>query len=459
MEHTEAVLDRPALRAALREINDAAALERSALVKLACVTAAIEAADIHTHPHGRALQRILRHALEGLRPAGEPNPLAACWRKYLALKEHIIHECHAEVIAGRMGLASSSFYRVEGDALDLIIAKLKARDAALQAQAIETTIAASSALSTPGVGSLPLLAADMLIGREHELRAIESALLGTRVDGLAFVGVYGLPGVGKTELLKHSVAVAASHERFERVLWAGLGSQPNLMAVLRSWAKALGIPATQIASMHAVTELSRLVHAAARNRRMLIVLDDVWRTIDVQPLRVAGPGSVLLFSTRLPEVAHALAGDAALRIHELSLINGVDLLRSFAPRLYESHERRFEEVAQRLGGMPLALVLAGRVLRGQAALGQPGRFAHAFEQLEEKLFSPDLCDHSAAADGVDPAERSLSIVLSQLLSVLSPRHCQLRRRCCQSPILSQKPRCWWSPTSQPTRATSCCAAA
>jgi tetratricopeptide (TPR) repeat protein len=405
--------NRTSIRTALRLIEDAAALERLPLARLRCIRDC-------AMPLGRALQQLLRRACDSLRPnEGPPQRLSPAWRSYLALHAQYVQGRHAEWIANELALSKASYYRVAGEALDAVLRYVNACERQACASA-DDALSAPEPTHRKRVELLPIACRGTLIGRQQELRALHNALSPQAGANPSCVGVFGLPGVGKTELLKHIVHDARLREQFDVILWAGLGRRPNIAAILRAWALLLDVPDAQIAGMPGIPELSRLVCAAARDRRTLIVLDDIWNAIDAQPLRVAGEGGAVLFSTRLPEVAIALADARALRIHELSTLNAVDLLRSFAPDVYARHEHRLETLARDLGGMPLALVLAGQFLQETALLGARNRAEHALDRLQQSLFGLPMRDHSAAADGVDPNDRTLSTVIAQLLGVLSP---------------------------------------
>src|SRR5579871_2528040 len=92
--------------------------------------------------------------------------------------------------------------------------------------------------------SIPPLPVIPLVGRERELAQIKQQL---RSGGsVALTALNGLPGIGKTALsitLAHDSDIR-KHFR-DGILWAGLGPQPNIPAILSHWGKLLGVSQTE----------------------------------------------------------------------------------------------------------------------------------------------------------------------------------------------------------------------
>src|SRR5207302_10935741 len=87
---------------------------------------------------------------------------------------------------------------------------------------------------------LPLPAAVPLVGRAGLLTQLKGRLAATRA--IALSALHGLPGVGKTALaleLAYDAELRAHYP--DGLLWAALGPQPNLLALLSHWGQLLGI--------------------------------------------------------------------------------------------------------------------------------------------------------------------------------------------------------------------------
>jgi tetratricopeptide (TPR) repeat protein len=423
MQNVDALpLNRTVLRRCLTNLDAPAVLGTCSVARMVFVDVVLRTQHRSDTPleRGRILQRILREAMAGLKPE-QPveRPANPAWRLYLAL--HMLYGLgrHRDYVAQFLNVSTAALYRIVGDAVDQVIAELLRMDLAATDEAKHSAPAPEPATQPERVPTVPVPSVRTLIGRERECALILARIRNGGADGLRAHGIYGLPGVGKTELLKQIVHDPEVKQAFDIVLWAGLGRRPDLAALLNTWARALGVSQHVSNTAASVTELSRLLYGAAAGLKLLIVLDDVWSSTDALPLRIGCAGSTFLFSTRLPEVAVALAGKHTLHLHELAPINAMALLHDFAPEVLHAHPEQFHQLSDALGGLPLAIVLAGQYLQEAVYLGQARRVEQALLRLQQTLFRQTLQDRSAIVDGIDPSERTLAAVITQTLSVLS----------------------------------------
>jgi hypothetical protein len=153
------------------------------------------------------------------------------------------------------------------------------------------------------------------------------------------------------------------------VLWASLGQQPSLFGELAGWGRALGIP--DLNQARTIEEASALLAGVLRNKRALLIVDDIWDASQLQPFRIGGANCALLTTTRLPEVARAIAPtlDDVYILGVLSEEDALTLLRKLAPAVVASNEAASRELVNDLEGLPLALQVAGRLLHTEASYG------------------------------------------------------------------------------------------
>lgn len=223
----------------------------------------------------------------------------------------------------------------------------------------------------PVYGNLPPIP-DLVIGREDALKTMQSKLVALRDAGTSAPKnqiVQGWPGIGKTTITAMLAHDPYVHMLFpDGVLWTSLGETPDLFSELTVWANALDVDISGATSIEALT--SRVM-AALKTQRMLIVIDDVWDVAHVQPFRVAGSSCVTLMTTRLNSVAQALAVRPQ-DIYKLPILSDADsmaLLETLAPVAVQEHPEEILELVRDLEGLPLALQVAGRLLRAEVSMG------------------------------------------------------------------------------------------
>lgn len=90
-----------------------------------------------------------------------------------------------------------------------------------------------------------------------------------------------------------------------------------------------------------------------------------------RPFRVGGEGSALVMTSRLNDVAVALAPTAAdlYRLPVLSEEAGLEMLGKLAPEALAEEPEAARELVRDLEGLPLAIHVAGRLLHSEAHLG------------------------------------------------------------------------------------------
>jgi len=113
---------------------------------------------------------------------------------------------------------------------------------------------------------------DRIVGREELLDELARRLIAGQSTALS---ADGLPGVGKTTmalLLAYDARVRAHFT--DGVLWAGVGTQPDIAGIQAQWAEALGADLT--GTIDTRVRQARL-SAAVSDCCVLVVIDDAWK--------------------------------------------------------------------------------------------------------------------------------------------------------------------------------------
>lgn len=272
--------------------------------------------------------------------------------------------------------------------------------------------AANDAVSAGLLPSVPTL----LIGREQALKEIKLRLglsdkKGKPRSSPIRAAVYGWPGVGKSTLI-----AALAHEPEipivfpDGVLWASLGQKPNLLSELAGWGRALGTD--DLLRAKTPREASGLLTFLLRQKRMLLILDDVWEVEHAMPFSVGGRKCAILVSTRVSIVAESLAsspGDA-YRLDVLSDEDALKLMQALAKKVVEKFPSECRELIRELEGLPLALQVAGRLLHIENKRGWNIR--DLLRELRED--AARILEAKAPADMIDLANQTTPTVAALL---------------------------------------------
>lgn len=217
----------------------------------------------------------------------------------------------------------------------------------------------------------------LFVGRIGDLQAIKERLgaggdASKRPSTLqVLTAVRGWPGVGKSTL-----AAALSHEPEIRsafpggILWAALGESPDLLSEIAGWG-----PLLESESLEGVANLREAItclRALLRDRRVLLVLDDVWEPEQVQPVQSAcGEGCAVLVTTRQLGVAQSLQADpdSVYTLEVLDEADALDLLAALAPEVVEQYPEECRRLVRDLECLPLSLQVAGRQLHSDSQMG------------------------------------------------------------------------------------------
>ncbi len=238
----------------------------------------------------------------------------------------------------------------------------------------------STPVYDPAIPPLPLQVHE-LIGRDALLRQLKTHLLAQK--SLVISALNGLPGVGKTALANQLAHDSELQAHFQHgILWAGVSQHPNLIGLLSNWGALLSIAPSEIARLTNLTEWGNTLRDVIGARRMLIVLDDVWRIEDAFTLKIGGPHCTYLLTTRFPQVAVQFAAEHATLVQELNESDSLALLTRFAPTVVANEPDAALALVRSAGGLPLALTIMGRYLQLHAYSDQPRRIKAALEHLQ-----------------------------------------------------------------------------
>ncbi|MEU9081786.1 BTAD domain-containing putative transcriptional regulator [Streptomyces sp. NPDC048357] len=230
----------------------------------------------------------------------------------------------------------------------------------------ERSVRADGVPARPRPAQLPFSPGD-LIGRTEAVRDLLDALTKPRAGSVAVAAVTGTGGVGKSALAVH--VAQRLRDRFpDGQLYAslrGTSADPaDPDTVLAGFLQALG--AEEEAIPDGREERAALFRTTVADRRILLVLDDARDTAQVEALLPGSPACAVLVTGRA--TLDGLPAVRRVRLEPLAVPGALALLGAVVgPERIAAEPERAAALAERCGGLPLALRLAGARLAARPA--------------------------------------------------------------------------------------------
>lgn len=201
------------------------------------------------------------------------------------------------------------------------------------------------------------------LARSAPKRQVIQALSGLGYENtVAISAINGLGGVGKSVL----AAMVARDCEMRRIFPDGIarievGKQGKPAQMQARLGELVGLPSEAFTS-----DLESNRHElslALRNKRMLIILDNVWHKEVVDALKCGADGVKLIVTTRLVKLANALGH--SVRVDLLSPQEGGELILR---RTAQSEDQRpvCEDISRALNGLTLAVSIAAAKIKNDA---------------------------------------------------------------------------------------------
>jgi tetratricopeptide (TPR) repeat protein len=224
------------------------------------------------------------------------------------------------------------------------------------------------------------------VGRESEAARLTAALQTAleRGSGAVISGLYGMGGIGKTELaylLAHRLRAAVPDAQIVLNLRGSSAAPLSPVQALQSVLRAF----TPEAPLETDLELLQARYRSAlHGQRALIVADDASGAAQVRPL-LPPQGCALLVTSRQ---RFTLPGMIAVDLEVLAEGEAAALLRSVCERLEETEARVLARVC---GYLPLALRISASILQTTPALPAAGYIRQLADERQRltRLRDPD----------------------------------------------------------------------
>ncbi|KAG8650687.1 hypothetical protein MANES_07G060300v8 [Manihot esculenta] len=236
----------------------------------------------------------------------------------------------------------------------------------------------------------PVYAREGLNSRELFLEKVMDALLD---PDLNMIGVYGLGGVGKTTLAEQVHRKALEGKRFGVVAMVAVGQTPELRRIQSEIADILGlefkseeIPGRANRLYERLKkELEKEKTELEKEKKVLIILDDVWKKLDLNAVGIPfGDGfkgcKILLTSRRQDVLSREMGTQQEFKLDVLQDEEARSLFEITVAGAKDSELPPIAaEIAKKCAGLPLLLLTVATDLRNR----EPHAWKDKLKQLSE----------------------------------------------------------------------------
>ncbi|KAJ4896816.1 Disease resistance protein (NBS-LRR class) family [Raphanus sativus] len=195
-------------------------------------------------------------------------------------------------------------------------------------------------------------------------------------DETAIMGLYGMGGVGKTTLLTQ---ISKSELQTEKI-------QDDIAEKIQDdIAEKLGLRGEEWYRKEK-RHKAHDIHARMKNKKFVLLLDDIWRKVDLAEIGVPFPtrenGCKVVFTTRSREVCGRMGVDDPMEVQCLTDNEAWDLFKKkVGPLTLQSHPgipEQARKVAEKCRGLPLALNVIGETMSSKRTIQE---WHHAVQVL------------------------------------------------------------------------------
>ncbi|KAL7258432.1 hypothetical protein ACSBR1_004539 [Camellia fascicularis] len=190
-------------------------------------------------------------------------------------------------------------------------------------------------------------------------------------DSINMIGICGMGGVGKTTMVKEVEKRAKEGNVFNEVVIGTVSQSPEVKKIQGEIADILQF------KIEEETELGRSRRLCARLKtikRILVILDDVWKSIELNDIGIPfgddHKGCKILLTSRFDYVCDDMGAQQKFTVEVLPKEEAWNLFKEIAgisddPSPTTDLHCTQIEVANECGGLPIAIVTVGRALRAK----------------------------------------------------------------------------------------------
>ncbi|XVF79135.1 hypothetical protein PTKIN_Ptkin14bG0195500 [Pterospermum kingtungense] len=150
---------------------------------------------------------------------------------------------------------------------------------------------------------------DQLVASKSYASAFDKIMEALKNDGVNTIGVFGMGGVGKTTLVAQVTYTAKSLQLFDRVVKVVVSQTPDIGKIQDKIEDFLKL------------KRSKQGKGVEKEEKVLIVLDDVWKELNLKEIGISFNGNCqgckIILTTRRKQVCESMASQVTVRLDVL----------------------------------------------------------------------------------------------------------------------------------------------
>ena len=201
--------------------------------------------------------------------------------------------------------------------------------------------------------------------RMQTLTGVLEALKDPKIDR---IGVYGMGGVGKTMLAKEVVEEAHIEKLFDKYVFVVVSQDPDLKKIQREIMEQLDLER----DVESVTVRAALLHKRLLQEKILIVIDDIWKPLELKALGIPfgddQKGCKLLLTSRFHDVLYnGMDTKHLFLVGVLSEDEAMNLFEKIVGDLAKTPEIQpnMLEIVKECSGLPIAITTVANTLKNE----------------------------------------------------------------------------------------------
>ncbi|KAF7840439.1 putative disease resistance protein [Senna tora] len=256
-----------------------------------------------------------------------------------------------------------------------------------------------SSYKPPDLVGVPLTSSSTVIEGMESRISIRNQVLEALADpNIYMVGLCGLPGVGKTTLAKEVVRKVKEENLFDKVVWVRVGQNPDSKGIQ---SQIIDNVEMKLDAESVLARASHLNERLKRERNLLVVLDDLWKRLDLDEVGIPFDDNpkkkipivdennkckILLTSRHEDLLYNQMNCRRNIKMDVMSEEEALKLFKKNADLSDDSNHidllSMAAEVVKLCGGLPLAIVAVARPFQNKRKISE---WRSALNELKRPL--------------------------------------------------------------------------